>query len=105
MSVEYGSDDPISEPEHDRFDRRPFAKRVAQLIQSRTQASCLTIGIFGKWGEGKASVLNLIRLVDPQELMDAIAANSSVDCDPPREFRHTHGEFSPYYAVNSLLGI
>lgn len=60
MNLEYSDDSPISSSEHDLFDRYPFAKRIAQVIQKRRESSSLVIAIFGKWGEGKTSVLNLI---------------------------------------------
>lgn len=55
-----GSDSPISAPEQDRFRRTPFARQIASAIDSRGHDAGPVIGIYGGWGEGKTSVLNLI---------------------------------------------
>lgn len=54
------ADRPIVKAEHDRFDRRHFARRIAEVISARDDRSGLVIGIHGPWGEGKTSVLNMI---------------------------------------------
>lgn len=58
----YSSDHPIHDPVEDRFNRWPFAKRIADTLRDRKDPSSLVIGIYGAWGEGKTSVLNLIEL-------------------------------------------
>jgi hypothetical protein len=58
----YSSDHPIHNPAEDRFDRWPFAKRIADTLRDRKDPSCLVLGIYGAWGDGKTSVLNLIEL-------------------------------------------
>lgn len=61
MGLEYLSDAPIQAPEQDRFNRTGFARRVAETIRDRTDPTSLVIGVYGAWGDGKTSVLNLIR--------------------------------------------
>lgn len=39
----------------------PFARRIVHAIANRTDPSSLVIGIYGRYGEGKTSVLNLLR--------------------------------------------
>jgi hypothetical protein len=56
----YVSDDPIAQASQDRFGREHFARGVAKTIASRSDPSSLTIGIYGLWGSGKTSVLNMI---------------------------------------------
>lgn len=56
----YHDDAPVGLAAEDRFDRAPFARRVAETIAGRAERSCLTVGIFGVWGDGKTSVLNFI---------------------------------------------
>lgn len=51
-------DDP--EVERDDFKRKPFAQRISTTIVSRREPSSIVIGIYGKWGEGKTTVLNFI---------------------------------------------
>lgn len=57
---EYSSDSPINSELEDKFQRFNFSKRIADTISNRKDTNCLTIGIYGAWGEGKTSVLNFI---------------------------------------------
>jgi predicted KAP-like P-loop ATPase len=59
----YSSDSPVSLKEEDRFSRWSFAERVAQVISRRSDPGCITIGLYGVWGDGKTSVLNFIEQV------------------------------------------
>jgi predicted KAP-like P-loop ATPase len=56
----YHSDTPLSDPGQDDFDRAPFACRIAETIAARNDPASLCIGIYGKWGEGKTTVLKFI---------------------------------------------
>lgn len=56
----YSADAPIYSPELDEFNRREYSERIAQTIASRKETKSLVIGIYGKWGEGKTTVLNFI---------------------------------------------
>lgn len=57
----FSTDRPIKSSAEDRFNRWPFANRVVQAIANRADPTSLVIGIYGRYGEGKTSVLNLIR--------------------------------------------
>ncbi len=61
MGLQYLSDAPIQTAEQDRFNRSGFAHRIAETIRNRTDSSSLVIGVYGAWGDGKTSVLNLIK--------------------------------------------
>lgn len=50
-------DGPVEQPEHDDFQRAGFAQRIAQTLSSRTEASSIVLGLYGKWGEGKSEVV------------------------------------------------
>ncbi|MCD8414376.1 KAP family NTPase [Tenacibaculum dicentrarchi] len=56
------SNSPISKNNGiDLFNFEHYAKKVQKIIQNNSNNSeALTIGIYGKWGEGKTSFLNLI---------------------------------------------
>ncbi len=56
----YSSDTPLTNPKDDEFGRFSFAKRLAQTISDRKDSSSLVIALYGKWGEGKTTVLNFI---------------------------------------------
>lgn len=54
------SDYPITEPTKDEFKRWPFAQKIAQTISSSFDSNSIVVGIYGKWGEGKTTVLKFI---------------------------------------------
>lgn len=56
----YSSDTPVSSKDEDRFSRWSFSERVAEVISKRSDPGCITIGLYGAWGDGKTSVLNFI---------------------------------------------
>lgn len=62
MIFEQNEDLPILKATEDIFDRSKIVATITKIINSKTQKehSCFTIGIYGKWGEGKTSILNLI---------------------------------------------
>ena len=57
---EYSSDQPIVSIDQDSFNRWPFARRIADTIARRNDTGSLVIAIYGVWGDGKTSVLNLM---------------------------------------------
>jgi hypothetical protein len=46
--------------EVDAFGRLPFAERLAQTIAERADPESIAIGIYGRWGDGKSSVLGFL---------------------------------------------
>ncbi|HEX4583983.1 MAG TPA: P-loop NTPase fold protein [Burkholderiaceae bacterium] len=68
--VTYSSDHPIRSKREDRFNRAPFAMRVADTTATRRDPSSIVIGLYGPWGDGKSSTLNLME--------EALAAHSNV---------------------------
>ncbi len=55
------TDRPLTDPSHDHFQRAPFAQRIAQTLIARQSSDSIVVGLYGKWGEGKSTVLNFIR--------------------------------------------
>ena len=54
-------DDPAVRKEDDAFNRWPFSKRLADTIaEFDATEGAPVIGIYGKWGSGKTSVLNFL---------------------------------------------
>ena len=53
-------DAPKSIRDEDHFQRYEFSKRIASVILNQNLEKSLVIGLYGKWGEGKSSVLNFI---------------------------------------------
>lgn len=68
----YSSDAPVLTQEEDNFSRWKFSERVAQVISRRNDPSSIVIGLYGKWGDGKTSVLNFIE--------SSLASDESVIC-------------------------
>lgn len=60
MKTIFNSDKPISDKTDDRFNRFNFSKRIAETIINRNSEDGLVIGIYGIWGEGKTSILNIL---------------------------------------------
>jgi hypothetical protein len=60
MNQIYKSDKPIHLKSQDRFNRYKFSNRISDTIIKRNSDEGLVIGLYGIWGEGKSSVLNMI---------------------------------------------
>lgn len=56
----YQPDRPIKAHSDDRFGRWSFSERIAETIGKSKDPSGLVIGIYGEWGDGKSSVLNMM---------------------------------------------
>ena len=55
----YYSDKPICTSDEDLLGRKGFAKILAQSILNLKTSDTFSIGLFGKWGSGKTSVVNM----------------------------------------------
>ncbi|MDA9069187.1 KAP family NTPase [Algibacter sp.] len=60
MKHTISSDKPIINEQQDRFQRYNFSKRIAESIINNESESGNVIGVYGAWGEGKTSILNMI---------------------------------------------
>ncbi len=60
--IEILEDKPIRNVDEDLFGRKSLADIISNAIKSRITVNhgCYTIGVYGKWGEGKTSLLNMI---------------------------------------------
>lgn len=54
------NDLPITKPEEDILNRSSFAKELANIISNYNESSSLTLGLYGRWGSGKTSLLNMV---------------------------------------------
>jgi hypothetical protein len=52
---------PVENPDHDDFQRVKFAERIAETLIKRRSQKSIVVGLYGKWGEGKSSVLHFIK--------------------------------------------
>ena len=55
----YYSDKPILSSEDDLLGRNSFATILAQSLINLKVADTFTVGLFGKWGSGKTSIVNM----------------------------------------------
>lgn len=67
MTQKIYTDKPASIESEDQFQRYEFSKRIATIVSSPAEDKSLVIGLYGKWGEGKTSVMNFIRAELPRE--------------------------------------
>jgi predicted KAP-like P-loop ATPase len=56
----FKTDKPIQSYKEDILDRRYFANHLAQSILAYNDKESLVIGLFGKWGSGKSSIINMV---------------------------------------------
>lgn len=55
----YNSDKPIKDIKDDLLGRSYFAKQLSKAILNFEQDDSIVIGMFGKWGTGKTSIINM----------------------------------------------
>ncbi|WP_448946988.1 KAP family P-loop NTPase fold protein [Lachnoanaerobaculum sp.] len=58
--MDYNSDRPIETVNQDLLGRSTFSKKLAEAIYKYSGRDGLVIGLFGKWGTGKTSILNIV---------------------------------------------
>lgn len=51
---------PITKASEDRLNRESFAKSLANVILQSTFPTSFTVGLYGAWGSGKTSLLNMV---------------------------------------------
>lgn len=71
----FDADKPINEKSQDLLGRTKFAQSVAKAIVERKNSESLVIGLYGRWGSGKTSTLNLVK--------EAIEENAQDDKTTP----------------------
>lgn len=58
---EFSNDRPLSSKADDKLNRATFADRVAGVLRGLPNGTGLVVGIHGPWGDGKTTVLNILR--------------------------------------------
>ena len=59
--LDFSNDRPLTDRQHDRLNRAAFADRIAAVLRGLPKGTGLVVGIYGPWGDGKTTVLNLLR--------------------------------------------
>ena len=57
--MNYSTDKPINTEEQDLLGRATFSKQLGKAIYEYNAKDGLVIGLFGKWGSGKTSIINM----------------------------------------------
>ena len=57
--MNYSADKPIDTEEQDLLGRSVFSKQLGKAVYEYNAKDGLVIGLFGKWGTGKTSVINM----------------------------------------------
>lgn len=60
MSGMFHSDTPITRSQDDLLGRKVFARQLGQAILSQSGTESLNIGLYGEWGSGKTSIINMV---------------------------------------------
>ncbi len=68
----YVVDAPLDSREADRLRRWPFAERIADTLATRSDPTSLVVGVYGRWGEGKTTVLRFIEQRLEEEHADSV---------------------------------
>lgn len=58
--MKYSTDKPIEKQEDDLLGRASFSNQLGKDIYGYEEKSSLVIGLFGEWGTGKTSIINMV---------------------------------------------
>lgn len=61
IDSELYSDSPINRKEEDKLNRSDFVENISSNIMNYHKTECLTIGLVGRWGSGKTSIINMVK--------------------------------------------
>ena len=81
-NLSLATDTPIKAREQDLIGRVPFAERLADILKSAAGPESLVIGLYGPWGSGKTSVINLVENALSRKDDDGKAGVSVVRFEP-----------------------
>lgn len=68
----FSPDLPIERVSEDALNRQSFSKNLAKVMLEYSSPDAFAIGIYGKWGSGKTSVLNMILEIIEEKSQDVV---------------------------------
>ena len=89
-------DRPIQSRDQDSLQRWPFAKSLAESILKYERQESIAIALYGSWGAGKTSVINLLKKAIAEKSLQLNAGHRPVIV----EFRPWH-----YSDQNQLIAM
>ena len=57
--MNYFADRPINSRDEDLLKRAVFSEKLGDAISAYSGEECLVIGLYGSWGTGKTSIINM----------------------------------------------
>lgn len=95
------SDEPLKLSSGDFFGRAQFARNIAHAIAKKTPPGKIVIGIYGKWGEGKTTVINFIE----EELESQFSDVLTIHFNPWDIADHQHLLLQFFTILRNSLGL
>jgi hypothetical protein len=86
-------------PTEDEFERRDFAKRVANTILDQPLGPCMVVSIVGPWGSGKTTVLEYVKA----EIASRTKAEKTCFVAPFNPWRFAGEDLLLYQLFESLV--
>lgn len=75
---EFKSDDPVFRLDDDKLGYSPIVKRLSRILLKEKHNKSLSIGLIGPWGNGKSSVINLLKKnIEDKQYLKSSNVNSS----------------------------
>src|SRR5262245_34392531 len=65
-SSQAGHDAPVSQRDLDDYDRWPLAEAISNTIQTSPSEWSTRIAVYGRWGEGKTTLINFLSQMQAQ---------------------------------------
>ena len=86
--MSYSTDKSITSEKEDVLGRKDFSKRLGRLIYNYQGEDGLVLGLYGEWGSGKTSVINMVeeeinRLAENKHSTIACRQNASLSARLP----------------------
>ncbi len=96
-------DKPVSHLNEDWFQRYEFAKRIAAIVGRNMNSNSLTVSIYGKWGQGKTTLLNFIEKELSEDVI-AIHFNPWLFSETPQLLKSFFENFAIALGKSSTTG-
>ena len=104
-SAKVRTDNPIESAKEDRLQRTDIARAFARQVLDLDASRGLTVGVFGAWGSGKTSFMNLVRAEFEREGVPTLDFNPWMFSDTEQLVVRFFGELSASLGQQGLEGV